>query len=300
MKRISNTVTGYLLILPAVLILLLVLVYPLLYSFYLSFYKVRLAALNIKHFVGLENYKALFTSSEPGFFTQILPATLYFVGASIVLQLGLGLAMALLVTQRWVKGREIFRAIFILPWVTSAIVIAISWRFMYEPRLGILNFLLYSVLGIKKLPGWLNDLNLVVPCLVVANVWHGTSFSFIMETAGLQSIPYSLYEAATVDGAGSFSKFRYVTFPLLKPFLLINLILISMYTINVFDLIYAMTGGGPLYRSEVISLYMYHQAFEFGHMGYGAAIAIIILFINLILTTLYMIANREKTEGKSA
>lgn len=296
MKKSGNALTGYLLILPAVIILLMILVYPLFYSLYLSFYKVRLSAFNIKTFVGLKNYVKVFTNTGPNFFKQILPATIYFVGASIILQLVLGMGMALLVNQKWVKGREIFRAIFILPWVTSAIVIAISWRFMYEPRLGILNYFLINI-GVKNLPSWLNDLNLVVPCLVVANVWHGTSFSFIMETAGLQSISYTLYEAATVDGAGSLNRFRYITLPLLRPFILINLILISMYTINVFDLIYAMTGGGPLYRSEVISLFMYHQAFEYGHMGFGAAIAIIILFINLVLTSFYMVANRGETEA---
>lgn len=297
MKRTNTALTGYMLILPAVIILLMILVYPLFYSLYLSFYKVRLSAFNIKTFVGLKNYLRIFTNTGPSFLKQILPATVYFVGASIVFQLSFGLGMALLVTQKWVKGREVFRAIFIIPWVTSAIVIAISWRFMYEPRLGILNFLLVNA-GVKNLPGWLNDLAWVVPCLVVANVWHGTSFSFIMETAGLQSISYTLYEAATVDGAGSIARFRFITLPLLRPFLLINLILVSMYTINVFDLIYAMTEGGPLYRSEVISLFMYHQAFEFGHMGFGASIAIIILLINFILTSFYLVANREDTGGR--
>lgn len=293
--RIRKVTSGYLLILPAVLLLFSFLVYPLLHSIYMSLQKVSLASLGRQTFVGLTNYVKVFTYKGPGFFTQVLPTTFYFVAGSIVGQLFFGLAMALLVNQRWVKGKEIFRAIFILPWVTSSIVIAISWRFMYEPRLGILNYLLYE-LGMKMPPGWLNDLQWVMPCLIIANVWHGTAFSFTLQTAGLHSISYELYEAATVDGANKWQLFHYITLPLIRPFIMLNLILISMYTVNFFDLIYAMTNGGPLYKTEVIAVFMYHQAFEYGHMGVGAAIAVVILLINVVLTLLYMRLNRKRTE----
>lgn len=293
--RLRKVTSGYLLILPVILLLFSFLVYPLLHSLYMSLHKVNLASLGQQTFVGLRNYVKVFTYKGPGFFTQVLPATLYFVGGSIVGQLFFGLAMALLVNQRWVKGKGIFRSIFIVPWVTSSIVIAISWRFMYEPRLGILNHLLHQ-LGTEMLPTWLNDLQWVMPCLIIANVWHGTAFSFTLQTAGLQSISYELYEAATVDGANKWQLFHYITLPLIRPFIMLNLILISMYTINFFDLIYAMTNGGPLYKTEVISVFMYHQAFEYGHMGLGAAIAVIILLINIVLTLLYMRLNRNRAE----
>jgi len=292
-KQTRIIISGYLLILPALLLILLILVYPLIQAVLLSLQEVKLASLSRQTFVGLKNYMQIFTFQGPSFFRQVLPATFYFVGGSIVGQLGFGLGMALLVNQKWVRGKDIFRAIFILPWVTSAIVIAISWRFMYEPRLGVLNHLLVLA-GVTSLPSWLNDLNLVMPCLLAANVWHGTAFSFTLQTAGLQSIPYELYEAATVDGAGAGQKFRFVTLPLIRPFLMINLVLISMYTVNFFDLIYAMTGGGPLYRTEVIAVFLYHQAFQYGYMGRGAAVAVLILIINLVLTLIYMRLNRER------
>jgi multiple sugar transport system permease protein len=292
-KQTRNIAAGYLLILPTVSLLLLLLVYPLLQAVYLSFHEIKLTSLNQQAYVGLRNYLKVFFHEGPSFFAQVLSATFYFVAGSIAGQLGIGLAMALLVNQKWVKGKQIFRGIFILPWVTSTIVIAISWRFIYEPRLGVLNYVLV-LLGGKDIPGWLNDLNMVMPCLIVANVWHGTAFSFILQTAGLQSIPYDVYEAAMVDGAGPGQRFRYVTLPLMRQFLMINLVLISMYTINFFDLIYAMTNGGPLYKSEVIAVFLYHQAFEFGHMGTGAAIAVLILLMNLILTFLYMRLSREQ------
>jgi len=293
--RIRKVTGGYLLILPAVLLLFSILVYPLLQSIYMSLHKVNLASMGQQTFVGFMNYVKVATYSVPGFFTQVLPATFYFVGGSIFGQLFFGLSIALLVNQRWIRGKEIFRAIYILPWVTSSIVIAISWRFMYEPRLGILNYILYQ-LGMKQLPSWLNDLKWVMPCLIIANVWHGTAFSFTLQTAGLQSISYVLYEAATVDGADKWQIFRYITLPLMRPFIMLNLILISMYTINFFDLIYAMTNGGPLYSTEVIAVFMYHQAFDYGHMGFGASIAVVILLINVVLTFLYMRLNRDRNE----
>jgi multiple sugar transport system permease protein len=293
--RTREITSGYLLILPAVLLLFSFMVYPLFQSIYMSLHKVNLASLGQQTFVGLSNYIKIFAYKGPGLFSQVLPATLYFVGGSIFGQLVFGLAAALLVNQRWLKGKGTFRAIFILPWVTSSIVIAISWRFMFEPRLGVLNYLLHQ-LGMEMPPSWLNDLQLVMPCLIIANVWHGTAFSFVLQTAGLQSISYQLYEAGTVDGASKWQLFRYVTLPLIRPFIMLNLILISMYTINFFDLIYAMTNGGPLYKTEVISVFMYHQAFEYGHMGLGAAIAVMILLINVVLTFFYMRLNRKQTE----
>lgn len=294
-SRIREATSGYLLILPAVLLLFSFMVYPLFESIYMSLHKVNLASLGQQTFIGLSNYVKIFTYKGPSLFSQVLPATFYFVGGSVLGQLFFGLAVALLVNQRWLKGKGIFRGIFILPWVTSSIVIAISWRFMFDPRLGVLNYLLHQ-LGMEMPPSWLNDLDWVMPCLIIANVWHGTAFSFTLQTAGLQSISNQLYEAATVDGASSWQQFRYITLPLIFPFIMLNLILISMYTINFFDLIYAMTNGGPLYKTEVISVFMYHQAFEYGHMGLGAAIAVLILLINVVLTFFYMRLNRKQGE----
>jgi len=294
-SRIREATSGYLLILPAVLLLFAFMVYPLFQSIYMSLHKVSLASLSQQTFVGFSNYLKVFTYTGPNLFSQVLPATFYFVGGSIFGQLFFGLAVALLVNQRWVKYKGILRGIYILPWVTSSIVIAISWRFMYDPRLGVLNYLL-NQLGMEMPPSWLNDLNWVMPCLITANVWHGTAFSFTLQTAGLQSISEQLYEAATVDGASNWQQFRHITLPLMLPFIMLNLILISMYTINFFDLIYAMTNGGPLYKTEVISVFMYHQAFEYGHMGLGAAIAVLILLINVVLTFFYMRLNRKQGE----
>jgi len=292
MKHRNDIIRGYLFIAPVLILLLAFSLYPLLCTVYYSFFDLKLASINTLKFVGWKNYSKLFTRTSPKFFSQILPATFIYVTGSIVGQIGFGLLLALLLHQKFVKGREVFRAIIILPWVVSSIIIAISWRFMYEPRLGIINHILL-LLGIKNTPTWLNDEKLVMPCLIVANIWHGMPFSFIIQTSGLQSISEDVIEAATVDGATGFQRLRYITLPLVRQFLVLNLILTSMNTINSFDLIYAMTNGGPLYITEVISVYMYHRAFNFGYLGEGSAISTIIFLINLVLTIFYMQINKN-------
>ncbi len=293
MNKRKEMIRGYLFVLPVLLLLLTFSLYPLTRTVYLSFFDVKLASINRMAFVGWKNFQALFDRLSPSFFAQILPATVYYVAGSVIGQMGLGLVIALLLHQKFIRGREAFRAVIILPWVVSGIIIAISWRFVYEPRLGIINHVLTS-LGNRNPPTWLNDETLVMPCLIVANIWHGLPFSFIIQTSGLHSIPEAVNEAAVVDGATALQRIRYVTLPLVRPFILLNLILTSMATINSFDLVYAMTGGGPLFRTEVISVHMYHRAFDFGRLGEGSAIAVIILLINLLLTVFYMRINRRK------
>lgn len=291
--KTKNMIQGYIFILPIVVLLLALSFYPLLRTIYLSFQNVKLSTMNNMKFSGLKNYKVLFTREEPNFFKTILPNTIYYVVGSVVGQIGIGFLLAFLVNKKSIKLRGIFRSITILPWVVSGIIISISWRFMYEPRLGILNFLL-GKLGVENLPTWLNDPKLVLPCLIVANIWHGMPFSFIIQTSGLQSIDEDIYEAAVIDGASGWQQLRYITLPLLKQFLVMNLVMTSMNTINSFDLIYATTKGGPLYMSEVLAVHMYRRAFDFGKLGEGAAVAVVILILNLFLTITYLKLNREK------
>ena len=295
MKRKKDVFRGYLFILPIALLLLTFSLYPLIRTVFLSLHDVKLASMHNMRFSGLKNYQLLFRRLSPSFAQQILPATFYYVAGSVAGQMGIGFLLAILIHQPFVKGREAFRAVFILPWVVSGIIIAISWRFIYEPRLGIINHLLISM-GNMSPPTWLNDEKLVMACLIVANVWHGVPFSFIIQSSGLYSIPEELNEAARVDGASSFQCIRYITLPLIKPFILLNLILTSIATVNSFDLIYAMTNGGPLFKTEVISVHMYHRAFDFGRLGEGSAIATIILLMNLVLTLFYMrMYNQERS-----
>lgn len=294
--KTKTAIQGYIFLLPILALLLALSFYPLLRTIYLSFQDVKLATLGKMQYSGLKNYLTIFRRESPNFLKTIIPNTAVYVFGSVLGQIGFGFLLALLLNNKRITGKGIFRSITILPWVVSGIIISISWRFMYEPRLGILNYLL-SMAGVKTLPTWLNDPHLVMLCLIVANIWHGMPFSFIIQTSGLQSIPEEIYEAATVDGASAFQRLRFITIPMLRQFLIMNLVMTSMNTINSFDLIYATTKGGPLFKSEVMAVHMYRRAFDFGKLGEGAAVAVIILLFNLFLTVLYLRLNKEKIEG---
>ena len=233
-------------------------------------------------YVGSKNFLNLF--SDPDFYTS-LRVTLAFVGGSVALQFGIGLLMATLLNQQ-LRGSNIFRAVLIIPWTVSAVITGFSFKFIFDDTFGVLNYGLQQI-GLEPV-GWLSDPNMVIWTIVIANTWYGTPFTILFITAGLFSINPVIYEAALIDGATKFRSFFYITLPMLKPFIMINLILITMWSINFFDLQLVMTGGGPLFASSTASLYMYRQAFEFGLLSKGAATGIILIIINLSLAFVYI------------
>jgi multiple sugar transport system permease protein len=273
----------YLFLAPSFAILLVFLIFPLSWNIYIALHDVTLTTiLKGWEYVGLENFHTLF--DDPDFYTS-LKVTLMFVGGSVALQFGVGLLMAIVLNQQ-VRGAGVFRAILIIPWTISAVIAAFSFKFILDDNFGILNYML-NQLGIGSV-GWLSDPNVVVWSLVIANMWYGTPFTLLFLTAGLLSIDPSLYEAARIDGASKMRSFFYITLPLLKSFIIINLILITMWSVNLFDIQLIMTGGGPLFSSTTASLYMYRQAFEFGLLSKGAASGIILIVINLAVAVTYV------------
>jgi multiple sugar transport system permease protein len=273
----------YLFLAPSFAILLVFLIFPLSWNIYIALHDVTLTTiLKGWEYVGLENFVTLF--EDPDFYTS-LKVTLMFVGGSVALQFGVGLLMAIVLNQQ-IRGAGVFRAILIIPWTISAVIAAFSFKFILDDNFGILNYML-NQLGIGSV-GWLSDPNVVVWSLVIANMWYGTPFTLLFLTAGLLSIDPSLYEAARIDGASKMRSFFYITLPLLKPFIIINLILITMWSVNLFDIQLIMTGGGPLFSSTTASLYMYRQAFEFGLLSKGAASGIILIVINLAVAVTYV------------
>ena len=273
----------YLFLAPSFAILLVFLIFPLLWNIYISLHDVSLTTLLREwEYVGLENFITLFR--DPNFFTS-LKVTLMFVGGSVALQFGVGMLMAITLNQQ-VRGSGVYRALLIIPWTISAVIAAFSFKFILDDNFGILNYIL-NQMGIESV-GWLSDPNIVVWSLVIANMWYGTPFTLLFLTAGLLSINPSLYEAARIDGASKMRSFFYITLPLLKPFMIINLILITMWSVNLFDIQLIMTGGGPLFSSTTASLYMYRQAFEFGLLSKGAAAGIILILINLTVAVIYV------------
>lgn len=283
MSNIFAKAEPYLFLTPAFAILLIFLIFPLFWNLYISFHDVSfITILKDWKYSGWTNFVDLF--NDPNFYTS-LKITLLFVTGSVGLQFTMGLLMSVLLNQK-VKASGIFLAIFIIPWTISAVIAAFSFKFIFDYNFGILNYL-FHLMGLQPV-GWLSDPNIVIWSLVIANMWYGAPFTMLFLTAGLLSINPSIYEAAVIDGATKFKSFLYITLPLLKPFIVINLILITMWSVNFFDLQLVMTGGGPLFASTTASLYMYRQAFEFGLLSKGAAAGLILIIINIAVTFVYL------------
>jgi multiple sugar transport system permease protein len=273
----------YLLLMPALAILVGFLLFPLIWNIYLSVHDVTLTTiLGEWKYIGLKNFSNLLHDPD---FHKSLQVSLIFVGGSVALQFFVGMVLAVVLNQQ-ISGSNVFRALFIIPWTVSAVIAGFSFKFIFNDSFGVMNYGLEQI-GLNPIP-WLSDPGAVVWTLVIANMWHGTPFTIIFLTAGLFSINPVLYEAARIDGATKFKGFLYITLPLLKPFIIINLILITVWSVNFFDLILVMTNGGPLFSSTTSSLFMYRQAFEFGLLSKGAAAGFLLIGINLILAYSYI------------
>jgi multiple sugar transport system permease protein len=283
LSKKTQKLEPYFLLVPALFILIAFLLFPLLWNVYLSVHDVSLSTLLQNwNYVGIKNFIDLL--SDPNFHTS-LKVSLAFVGGSVALQFFLGLVLAVLLNQQ-IKGANTLRALFIIPWTVSAVITGFSFKFIFNDSFGILNYGLEQM-GINPI-SWLSDPSMVVWTIVIANMWHGTPFTMLFLTAGLFSINPIVYEAALVDGATKTKSFFHITLPLLKPFILINLILITMWSVNFFDLILVMTNGAPLFASTTASLYMYRQAFEFGLLSKGSAVGLFLIAVNLILAYSYV------------
>jgi multiple sugar transport system permease protein len=230
---------------------------------------------------------------------DILRVTFIFVVASVLFQLVLGLLIAMALhrgVKRGLHGVGVVRVIILSSWIVPGVAGGIVWQLMFnEASYGFLNGILRAV----ALPpvAWLSDPDLAIWSAVLANVWRGTAFSMILLYAGLVVIPASLYEAAEVDGANAFQQFWYITLPQLRPILLINTILISIFTLNTFDLILPLTGGGPGRATEVLALYAYNTVFRNFDLSNGAVLAVLLLAISVAFTFFYVRLLPEEKEA---
>ncbi|MBF8376309.1 sugar ABC transporter permease [Alicyclobacillus mali] len=230
-------------------------------------------------FVGIHNYLDIF--HDPIALHSML-TTVYYVILNIPVQTVLAILLALLMNRR-LPGMGVFRAFFVLPWLAMPVAISVIWNLIFDPTNGVLNGLLAAV-GLQP-QQWLSSPVEALPCVAAVNVWQWTGYNMLFFLAGLQSIPSHLYEAANIDGAGRFRKFFSITLPLLRPTLLFVLITSVIGSFQVFDTVYVMTQGGPGTATNVYNYYIFQQGFQFFHMGYAAALSVI-LFVVILLVTL--------------
>lgn len=265
-------------LLPAVIGLGLFNAIPTLQSFYLSLTTWNF--LGTPRFVGLANYQALFADS---LFYQVFGQTLVFGFTTVAGEVVLALAIALLLA-RPLRGMAIFRTAFFLPVVTSLVAVSILWGWIYDPQIGVLNWLL-GKLGISPIP-WLSEPGWAMAAVVILSIWKGLGYNIILLLAGLSAIPQQYDEAAQVDGANGAQRLWYVTLPLLAPtlFMVITVALINAF--QAFDAIYMLTGGGPANSTSVMVYWLYKQAFQYYHVGKASAIAYVLFALILALTWL--------------
>jgi multiple sugar transport system permease protein len=230
----------------------------------------------------LHGFRALL--GDPQFY-GMLAVTLIFVACSVALQLGLGLAMAWLfdaAERRKVMGSLAARVAVVAAWVVPGVLVGVIWKILLiENRSGIVNYWL-SRLGVGPVP-LLSSGGLALMSVIIANTWRGCAFSMLLQYAGLRRIPLELHEAADLEGVSAWQRLRWLIVPQLAPVIVLNLLLVTIYTFNTFDLILPLTGGGPARRTEVVSLYMYRSAFFDLESGKAAAVAVVMLVVNGLL-----------------
>ncbi|MDR1941375.1 MAG: sugar ABC transporter permease [Endomicrobium sp.] len=276
----KEKINNFCFIIPALILFLVFSLYPILRTFQLSFFQWNGIDKDMI-FVGFAQYKHILFNN-PAFWKSMLNAG-YITLLSLVLQNGLALMLALLVSRN-IKGENIYRMIFFLPPVLSGIVVGLIWKFVYDGNFGILNYWLVG-LGFSNFHdfAWLSEVKTALSSVAVVHMWKGFGYGFIILLAGLQTIPVELYEAAEVDGADVWQQFKNITFPLLIPIFTIVTILTILGSMQVFDLIYSMTRGGPAGHTHVPITKIYEYMSN-GEFGYSTAMAVIFGIVLLIVS----------------
>ncbi len=282
-------------LIPALFFIVVFLIFPFVWIFYLSFTNQTLtgAAAANPQFVGLANYARLFDFERwmrAGEFGSSLWITTRFVlGSALIGQAGLGMSVALAFYRRRGFLREMVYTLAVLAWIIPEVVVAFCWWAFLDWRSGTLNHILGS-LGLGQ-PDWLFDHPLL--SIIIFNTWRGAAFSILLFSSALETIPPSYIETADVVGASAWQKFRDILLPMLRGHVLTDLILITLWTFNVFTP-FLLTGGGPVFRTQLVSIYTYRTAFKFFEFGKGSAIAVVMMLINLALAMGYLTMLRRR------
>lgn len=270
-------------LLPATLALLAVIAYPLFYGFFLSLTNANPLSLE-REFIGLENYGNIFQDSV---YQNSLWLTIRYTAVIVAIEFPLAMILALMLNEP-IRGRAIYRALLLVPWVMPNVVAAIIWRWIYSPDFGLLNFVLAELRIIDSYLSFTGDPNRALPAVIAVSVWKGIPFSTVVLLAGLQAVPADLYEAARIDGASAWQRFRDITIPGMLPIIVIVLVLRAVWSFNSFDLVYVLTGGGPGWATQLLSIYVYLNSFQFQQLGYGAAMAVTMLVILAIPVAIFV------------
>ncbi|PSB41034.1 carbohydrate ABC transporter permease [Chroococcidiopsis sp. CCNUC1] len=288
--------TGWILLLPALIVMLVVYAYPILRAFWLSVFTQNLGTELELVFSGLSNYGRMFND---GRFWQSLWNTTVFTTASVLSELILGIGVALVLNQAF-KGRGIVRTITLIPWALPTAVMGVAWAWIFNDQYGVVNDILRRLGLIETGISWLGNPTLAMIAVILADVWKTTPFIALLLLAGLQSIPGDLYEAHSLDGATPWQSFWKITVPLLMPQIIVSLLFRFAQAFAIFDLIQVMTGGGPGGATETVSIYIYSTVMRYLDFGYGSALIVVtflILVIAVAIASLLLTRARANAAG---
>jgi multiple sugar transport system permease protein len=272
-------------VVPAVVVVVTIIIFPWVFTIWMSGQEWKVG--QAPAFVGFSNYTRLVTDIR---FLESALHTLIYTALAVVLPLILGTLAALIFHSEF-PARGLLRAIFVMPMMATPVAIALVWTMMFHPQLGVMNYLL-SLVGIPA-QLWIFHPATVIPSLVLVETWQWTPLVMLILLGGLAAIPSEPYESAQIDGATRWQMFRYITLPMLAPFMLVAAIIRTIDAVKSFDIIFAMTQGGPGTASETINLYLYSVAFVYYDVGYGSAIAIIFFALVVALSVLLLYLRRR-------
>ncbi len=285
---------GYLFVAPVLVVLAGLLAYPLVSSVWLSF-RDQVIGVPVSHFVGLANYRTLV--ADPVYREAVRNVFVFTIG-SVALKLVLGMATATVLNEK-LPARNLVRGIVLLPWAIPTVVTVIIWTWMYNDMFGVFNFVLMH-LGVFHEPrNWLGDPGTAMPAVIAVDVWRGFPFFSLMLLAGLQTIPGDLYEAARVDGAGPWQRFRHVTLPGIRTITLVVTLLSTVWTFNDFTIIWVLTKGGPGYATTVLSTLTFQKAFFSREISQGIAVSVTLMPLLLVLI-IWLVRSVDRQQRQEA
>lgn len=287
-REMKEANLALLFIAPTLLIVGLVFIWPVLYSLWLSFNRYNLSVSPNAQFMWLHNYVLIFT--DPFYRSAVLDATwrtVLFTIISVPLELIFGLAFALLLNEEF-RGRTFFRSVMIVPYAMLTISNGVVWNYILDPTYGTLNMVLQRWGLISNFQDWLGTPAGALGWVIVADVWKTTPFMTIILLASLQTFPGNMYKAAEVDGAGIVQRFWRITAPMLRPAILVALVLRTLGAFRVYDIIYVLTNGGPANATNVLSYYIYQEAFINFHIGFASAVAYLTTMAMVVIILLYI------------
>jgi multiple sugar transport system permease protein len=258
---------------PTIVVFLLITIIPLIYALTLSLHAWRLGTPQPWTFVGLQNFRQIFTI-DPYFWTTARVTAIY-ISVSVAAQLVVGMAVALLLNRQFF-GVGVLRTLFLIPTMMTPVVVGVTWRIMYNPDLGFINQLL-RYLGFDAI-NWLGSAAIALWAVIAVEVWQWTPFIALIILAGLRSLPSDPFEAARIDGANAWQMFVHIVLPLMKPFVMVALLVRTMDAFKAYDLVFILTQGGPGLSTEILSFYAYRTGFNFFQMGYASALSLLLLF----------------------